>query len=149
MIVRMIDCIIVWVFCYANTVFHRVSRKLVTQCWLAEYAESISFHGISRGKKMCAALPCPSAAFVPDFAYHWQDIGKYMASSRACEMLARCLPSACKRLFISDARVCLHRGNSDATPMVQAAMMGLGGDGNLKRCIPTRPPPVSSSMNIT
>lgn len=29
-----------------------------------------------------------------------------MANSRACEMLARCLPSACEMLAISDARVC-------------------------------------------
>ena len=31
-----------------------------------------------------------SAALVGDFAYHWQGVGKYMASSRACEILARC-----------------------------------------------------------
>ena len=47
-----------------------------------------------------------SATLMPDFAYHWQSVGKDMASSRACEMLARCLPSACEMLAISDARVC-------------------------------------------
>ena len=38
------------------------------------------------------------------------------------EMIARYLPSAWEMLAISEARVCLHRENSDATPMVHETM---------------------------
>ena len=45
------------------------------------------------GAPMGLGVPYPSVALVPDFAYRRQGVDKYMASSRACKMFGRCLPS--------------------------------------------------------
>lgn len=47
-----------------------------------------------------------------------QVYGKLTSLGDAWEMLGRYLPGAWERLAISDARVCLHRGNSERSPLL-------------------------------
>lgn len=97
-------------------------------CWLAECAESFAFHDISggNGTPMGLGIAMPFCRTCRRFriplARCRQVYGKLTGLRDTCEMLGRCLPSAWEMLAISEARVCLHRENSDATPMVHETM---------------------------